>query len=268
MPIAIQEDMLTGSTILEKFRHAQALGVAGIEFWGTGLTAKVPEIALAMAETGIRAAAVNHGWQGNLLDPDPAERERALAHLRQSIVNAVDIGAAGVIFVPHFGAPVLPDLSPWMSSAELEAEMLHMHLRTLSDYAEALGVDLYVEPINRYETHLLNRLEQAARVTRRLNHPRVKIVADLFHMALEETDTAAAIHAHADCIGHVHLADHNRRLPGEGMIDFAAAAAALKAIGYTGWLAYECGSSSKSEPDDYRDRLPASLAYLRAAGLT
>ncbi len=268
MPIAIQEDMLTGSTMLEKFEHARALGAAGIEFWGAGLVETVPQIVEAMLATGVRAASVNHGRQSELLSPDPAERERALAQLRQSITCACDLGAAGVVFVPHFNAPILPDLSPWMTAAELEVELLYTHLRTLSDFADAMGVELYVEPINRYETHLLNRLEQAAAVTRRLKHPRVKIVADLFHMALEETDVAAAIRAHGDCIGHVHLADSNRRLPGAGTTDFAAAAAALKEIGYTGWAAYECGSSSRNDPAAFRDSLPASLDYLQKAGLT
>lgn len=264
MPIAIQETMLNGSTMLEKFQHARALGVAGIEFEGAGLTAKVPEIVEAMLETGVLAATVNHGAQGNLLDPDPAERDRALARLRQSVVNAVDIGAAGVVFVPHYGAPVLPDLSPLMSSAELEAEMLHMHLRTLSDYAEALGVNLYIAPVNRAETHLFNRLEQTGRVARRLNHQRVKIAADFYHMALEETDIAAAIEAEGKWIGHVHLADHDHGLPGEGATDFAAAAAALKAIGYSGWAAFACAG----DPAAYAERLPASLAYIRKMDLT
>ncbi len=268
MPIAIQEDLLTGSTMLEKFEHARALGIDGIEFWGAGLTAKVTQIAEAMVKTGIRAAAVNHGRQGELLSPDSAERERALALLRQSVMNACDLGAPGVVFVPHFSNPILPDLSPWMTAGELEVELLYTHLRTLEDFGEAMGINLYVEPINRYETHLLNRLEQAAAVTRRMNHPRVKIVADLFHMALEEADMAAAIRAHGDCIGHVHLADSNRRLPGEGMTDFAAAAAALADIGYGGWAAFECGSPGRNDPAAYRDRLPASLDYVRAAGLT
>lgn len=267
MQIAIQEDMLTGDSLLEKFEHARALGVDGIEFWGKGLTDKVPAIVAAMLETGVRAAAVNHGGgQGSLLDPLPAERDRALAALRQSIMNAVDIGAAGVIVVPHFGAPALPDLSPWLSAPELEAEMLHAHLRTLSDYAGAMGVDLYIEPINRYETHFLNRLEQAARVTRRVNHPNVKIVADLFHMALEEASIPAAIRDHADCIGHVHLADSNRRVPGHGATDFAAAAAMLNEIGYTGWAAFECGRPSNNNPADYHADFPASIAFLREAG--
>lgn len=267
MPIAIQEDMLTGDSLIEKFESAAALGVDGIEFWGAGLTEKVPEIVAAMQATGLRTAPVNHGGSlGRLLDPQPAERERALTYLRQSIMNACDIAAPGVIVVPHFGAPILPDLSPWMTAGELEFELMYTHLRTLEDYAEAMGVDLYIEPINRYETHLLNRLEQAGALARRMNHARVKIVADLFHMALEEADLAAAIRTHADCIGHVHLADSNRRLPGEGMTDFAAAASALQEIGYGGWASFECGRPTRNDPADFRDGLPASIAFVRAAG--
>ncbi len=268
MRVAIQEDMLTGNSLLEKFEHARDLGVDGIEFWGLGLTERVPEIVAAMRQTEIRAASVNQGRQSVLLSPSSVERDRALVELRQSIMNACDMGAAGVVFVPHFDQPSLPDLSPWMTAGQLEIELLFTHLRTLEDYADAMNVTLFVEPINRYETHLLNRLEQAAEVTRRLNHPRVKIVADLFHMALEEADLPAAIRAHADCIGHLHLADSNRRLPGEGMTNFAAAAAALDEIGFDGWAAFECGKPGSNDPAAYHDGLPASLAYLRRAGIT
>lgn len=264
MPIAIQENMLSGGSISEKFQHARALGFDGIELEGAGLTAKVPEIVDAMVETGVMAATVNHGAQGNLLDPDPAERERALALLRQSVVNAVDIGATGVVFVPHYGAHVLPDLSPWMSSAELEAEMLHMHLRTLSDYAEALGVSLYIAPLSRSETELFNRVEQVGRVTRRLNHHRVKIAADMYHMAREGEDIAAALEAEGSWIGHLRLANCDHGLPEPGANDFATAAAALKATGYDGWAVYACAGDAAA----YAERLPASLAYIREIGMT
>ena len=264
MPIAIQEDLLSGSSLLEKFYHAQSLGIAGIEFRADGLTEKVPQIVEAMLETGVVAAAVNQGTtQGDLLHPDPDERERALGNLRQSVMNAVDIGAAGVIFVPHFGAHGLPDLSPWMNAAELEAEMLHQHLRTLSDYADALGVDLYIEPVNRSETHLLNRLEQAARVARRIAHPRVKIAADLYHMMIEEDDLVAAFEANADCIGYIHLADKNRDIFVHEMSDFAPVAAAILSMNYTGWLAYLYSNRNAKNP-----ALPASFEALRKAGLS
>ncbi len=268
MPIAIQEDMLPGRTLLDKFETARRLGAPGIEFWGRGLSQKTPDIADAMARTGIAAASVNHGRQSRLLDPDPAERDRALAELRSSITCAADIGAKGVIFVPHFFGPILPDLSPYMTADQLQAELLYTHLRTLSDFADAMDVELYVEPVNRYETHFLNRLEQAAMITRKVNHPRVKIVADLFHMALDEEDIAGAIRANADAIGHVHLADSNRRLPGQGSTDFSSAASALAEIGYRGWAAFECGEPGDNgvRAEQYGRDLPASLSLLRAAG--
>jgi sugar phosphate isomerase/epimerase len=269
MKLAIQEDMLPGKTILEQFQHARTLGVDGIEFWGRGLTEKVPDIVEAVKDTGIVAASVNHGRQSRFLDPDPAERERALAELRRSMCDAVDIGAQGVIFVPHFGDPAMPDLTPFKSPMELEVEMLVWHLRTLEDYAYAIGTELYVEPVNRYETHFLNRLEQAAAIRRRIqDHPHVKIVADVFHMVMEEKDPAQAIRDFGKDIGHVHLADHNRRLPGQGITDFASLAAALREVGYEGWAAYECDQPGDNHrrAGQYMADLPASLAQVRQAG--
>lgn len=268
MKIAIQEDMLPGASLTEKFANAQRLGADGIEVWGRDIEANAEAIAEAMQASGLPVATINHGRQGSLLSPDPAERDVALAELRASICTAADLGAQGVIFVPHFGDHGLPDLSPWKTPYELQMELLNEHMRTLEDFAYALGVELYVEPINRYETRFLNRLEQAAELSRRRNHANVKIVADLFHMALDEADIAEAISAHGDQIGHVHLADSNRRLPGQGRTDFAAAAAALKAAGYDGWAAFECGSPSRNAANaaHYMQTLPDSIALLRAAG--
>lgn len=268
MQIAIQEDMLPGRSVQEKFDNAVALGVQGIEFWGRDVRFKVREIVEASMRTGVKAAAINHGRQGRFLDPHPLEREQALAQLRDSITCAQDIGAKGVIFVPHFFGPILPDLTPYKSAVELEAELLDKHLSTLEDFANAMEVELYVEPVNRYETHFLNRLEQAAMIARKRNHPRVKIVADLFHMALEEDDMAQAIRDHADCIGHVHLADHNRRLPGQGFMNFAPLGAALQSIGYDGWASYECGEPGDNQPraQAYMDALPDSLALVKSSG--
>lgn len=269
MRLAIQEDMLPGATLLDQYYLARDLGFEGIEVWGRGLTARVPEISAASAQAGLAVAAVNHGRQGDLLAPDRAERETALAELRQSIVNAVDLGAAGVIVVPHFGPPTLPDLTPYKSVAQLEFELLHNHLRTLSDYVYALGTNLYLEPVNRYQTEFLTTLADVVRVRRRIkDHPHVLIAADLFHMALEEADLYGALRDCAADIGYVHLADSNRRLPGQGLTDFAAAAAALRQGGYSGWASLECGQPGQNQPAarQYSRELPAALAWLRETG--
>lgn len=271
MKLAIQEDMLAGKTLLDKFATAQALGFQGIEFWGRGLPTRVPEIAEAIEKTGILAAAVNHGRQSRFIDADRAERERALAELRASVVSAVDIGAPAVLIVPHFGAPTVPDFTPYKSVIQLEYELLHNHLRTLSDYVYAIGVNLYIEPVNRYETHFLNTLADAVRARRKIkDHAHVKLTANLFHMALEETNIPQALRDAAKDIGHIHLADSNRRLPGQGLIDFAAIASALQDSQYDGWLTLECGQPGQNQEfaRQYTAELPTCLDYLRRAGFT
>jgi sugar phosphate isomerase/epimerase len=148
----------------------------------------------------------------------------------------------------------------------LERRLLAAQLQALAADVAAAGVKLFVEPVNRYETHLLVRLEDAASLVAPLNQPGLGIVADLFHMALDEPDIPAAIRAHAELIGHVHLADSNRRLPGQGRTDFAAALGVLAEIGYGGWLAFECGAPGDNAPQasEYLAELPASLQFLRS----
>jgi sugar phosphate isomerase/epimerase len=269
MKLSIQEDMLPGRTLLEKLENAKQLGIEGVEFWGHGLTERVPEIIAAIEQTGVLASSVCHGRQSRFLDPDSDERERALAELRRSLCDAVDIGAKGVTFIPHYDAPLLPDLTPFKSPIELEVELLVWHLRTLEDFAYAVGVELYIEPANRYMTHFINRLEQAAAIRHQIqDHPHVKIVADTFHMMLEESNPVQAIRDHGKDIGHIHLADSNRRLPGQGMIDFAAIAAALHEVGYDGWTVFECGTPTQNQPHakQYMADLPESIAMLRRSG--
>ncbi len=73
-----------------------------------------------------------------------------------------------------------------------------------------------------------------------LGTPNVKLLADLFHMNIEEADLAGAIRAAGAHVGHVHLADSNRRPAGCGHTDFAPVAAALREAGYGGYVSAEC----------------------------
>jgi len=153
-----------------------------------------------------------------------------------------------------------------MNPIELERALLSAQLPGLADHALACGVELWVEPVNRYETHLLVQLDDARSMIEPINAPSLKIVADLFHMALDEPDIPAAIKRNAMVIGHVHIADSNRRLPGDGRTDFAAALRALDEIEYSGWMAFECGDPGENRQNalEYMRDLPASLKYLRS----
>ncbi len=262
--VAVQEDMLPGPTLADRFEQAGDLDLGGIEFWSRTLPEQAAEIERLNGTAGVVAASVNHGRRSRFLDPDPEERERAMAELSEAIMLAGRIGAAGVVYVPHFFGPLLPDLSPYQTAVELERSLLSAQLEMLAAEAERAGVQLWVEPVNRYETHLLVRLEDAASLPAPQSHPHVGIVADLFHMALDEPDPPAAIRTHAAVIGHVHLADSNRRLPGQGTTDFDAALGALREVGYEGWMAFECGEPGDNQPraETYLRELPQSLAHL------
>lgn len=96
-----------------------------------------------------------------------------------------------------------------------------------------------VEPWNRYETYLINRMDQAIAFVDEVARPAVGVMADTFHMAIEETDIAAAIRRAGARLTHVHLADSNRAAPGYGHLDFAPVLAAIADIGYEGWISYE-----------------------------
>jgi sugar phosphate isomerase/epimerase len=113
-------------------------------------------------------------------------------------------------------------------------------LGELGRHAEREGVKILLEPLNRYEDHMVNRLEQAADLIREVDLDSVRIGIDSYHMNIEEPDPAAAILAAAPVIGHAQVSDSNRFQPGAGHLDWPTWLGALDAIGYDGYLAVEC----------------------------
>jgi len=113
----------------------------------------------------------------------------------------------------------------------------------LRDALQELGerasgeVSLLFEPLNRYETNLFNRLHEAAQVLPARGT--VKLLADLFHMNIEEGNIEAAFREVAGRVGHVHFADSNRRPVGLGHVDMPAVARVLHDIGYDGYVSAE-----------------------------
>ncbi|MGQ9523696.1 MAG: sugar phosphate isomerase/epimerase family protein [Armatimonadota bacterium] len=258
MKLACQEGMVPGSTLEEKLENLEKYGYDGIEFWGSNLWERVDEINKATAKFRVKASTICAGYGGCLLDAAKSERDRAAGDIKRLLSVAADIGAVGLIMVPIFGPPRIPDLSPYKSAVELEKELLLKLLDDIGAHAAKVGSIVLVEPLNRYETHLLRRLEDAVDICQRVGNPNVKIMADFFHMSIEEADIPASIRKAGEWIAHVHLADSNRLLPGFGHTDFRAGFAALKEVGFQNYMALECGI-----PGDPAVELPRCAEYLR-----
>ena len=230
--------MIPRETLAEKLDWLQAVGLDAVELHGGTLSLPAAEIAAAFAASPISVSAIE--GIPRLLSLDPVEREAAKRTIRERLELAGLLGAAGVLVVPQFGrAPALPDLSPWATGAELERNLLLAQLRELAPAARAGGVSLFLEPLNRYEAYIVNRLAQGVAIAEEAG-PEIGIMADFFHMGIEEADVAASIRAAGPRIVYVHVADSNRLQPGRGHLDFRPGFRALKEIGYDGYLAIEC----------------------------
>lgn len=256
---AVQEHLLPGRSTSERFEAAAGLGFQGVEVLSHRLTDRVPELAEAISRTGVAVAAVSRGRRAGYLSPLLTEREQAISELRQAMTDAVDLDAAHVIFVPGVGPSQMPDLTPYRAPVELDAEMYIWLLRTVSDLAYAIGVELDMLPLNHYETDFLNTVQQAVYFREKIrNHPHVKIAVNTYHLLLETHDPAAALRASGTHLGYVQLADSSGGLPGQGVLDFGSVASSLHEAGYTGWL-----TLAGRDMGDLR----AALDHVQAAGL-
>ena len=256
MRLAIREDMAPGQTVPEKLAWVERVGLDGMELHTATMEIPRDELAAIMADTPVKASAIE--GIPKLIDPDPAVRAAAKDEIRARLELAARLGAAGVLVVPQFGRrPALPDLAPSKTAAELETELFVAQLTELAPVARAAGVSLFQEPLNRYEAYLVNRLEQGVAFGERVG-PEIGVMADFFHMNIEEADIAASIRAAGSRVVYVHAADSNRVQPGKGHLDFRPGFAALKAIGYDGWIALECRITGP-----YDDAIRETAAYLR-----
>lgn len=240
MKIVCQEELVPGTALNEKIENLEKYGFDGIELWGGNLKERAKEINRVCNKSKVKPSTVCAGYRGCPLDSDNKERDLAYKDIKELLSIAKDIGATGLIFVPVFGKPKLPDLFPLKSAIDLEKELLVEQLKQIKDVAEKNKVYLLVEPLNRYETHLLNRLEQAVEICKKVNSKYIKIMADFFHMSIEEINMPESIEKAGEFIKHIHLADSTRLLPGYGHIDFKKGFDSLKRIGYKGYMALEC----------------------------
>jgi sugar phosphate isomerase/epimerase len=152
---------------------------------------------------------------------------------------------------------LVPGKSLGEKAVKLEKDLFVAILRELAPHAEAAKAMILVESLNRYETHLLRKQEDSLGISKRVGHASVAIMADFFHMSIEELDIPKAIRKCGKAIRHVHLADSTRMQPGTARTDFRAGFATLREAGFKGYMALECGILGDPE-----EALPECASFL------
>lgn len=247
--LAAQESTLHGATLMDKYQMALDCGFDGIELSGRGdgiFAGRAQELREARAAGVQMPSAVMH-TTSFLGDFDPVRYRDAVSQLKDLLTTIVEAGGLGVVSPNAFGAfsKKLPPFTPPRTDAESRDALLSA-LSQLGAHAASVGSMVFLEPLNRYEDYLINTLADAVSIVVEVNSAGVAVVADTYHMSIEEADCAESIKAAGHHIRHVQLGDSNRLEPGAGHYDWPATLDALETIGYGGWLAMECGLSGPS----------------------
>jgi D-psicose/D-tagatose/L-ribulose 3-epimerase len=171
----------------------------------------------------------------NPVSADPAVRKAAYEHMQRVVDSCATVGAS-ILCGPH---QVALGVFTGQGASDEEWNRSVEHLRKVAEYAQGAEVVLAEEVVNRFEIYHLNVLDQAIRFVDQVGHPNCRIHLDTFHAHIEEKDPAAAIRRAGRRIGHVHVSENDRGVPGSGSVAWDANFEALRDVGYDGWLVVE-----------------------------
>jgi len=167
----------------------------------------------------------------------PRQQKIAMAYFRALLDQAVVLGAKSIIG-PLYSAVGRADAVP-RNEYNKQWKTVVGHLKTLSNEAENAGVQICIEPLNRFETDFINTCDQVLKLVQDVGSPALKVMLDTFHMNIEEKNQAQAVRKAGKYLGHLHACGCDRGTPGSDHIDWPGIAKALKAIRYDGDIVIE-----------------------------
>lgn len=230
------------------FAKAAACGFDAVELFFGGpdevpvetIRGLCEQFGLGVAAVGSGAGMVKHGL--SLTDPSPEKRRGALDFILRMVEFGGRLGAPCILgsMQGRWGGEVTRDRA---------LEFFASALATIDKAAGEAGVPFIYEPLNRYETNLFNRLAPAAEFLIQHGLSNVVLLADLFHMNIEESDLPQAIRDAGAKVGHVHWADSNRQAMGKGHSDPASILDALRDVSYKGYYSAEIFTTGDPEAD-------------------
>lgn len=262
MKLGTQNQAFFPEAIGEKFRYIKELGFDGFEIDGKLLVDNVEEVKRAIEETGLPVATACGGYDGWIGDFSEEKRLKGLQEIKAILEALQEVGGKGIV-VPAAWGMFTYRLPPMESprSKDADREAVTRSLAFLEKVAKQTGTVVYLEPLNRYQDHMINTVADARSYIGDNDFKHVKVIADFYHMNIEEDNIAETLHNHRDVIEHIHLADNHRFQPGSGSLDFKTLFDGLKADGYPGYLTLECRVRGDNPEQQYR----SSVDYLKEA---
>lgn len=222
---------------LDLIDHAKALGFDLIEIPLMEID-KVDPVAikkrLQTVDLGV-ITSVACSETTDLTGEDEATRKAGVEYLKRCVKASADMGAtscSGVIY-SAIGRKIdaMPGERYWTHAAQ--------GLKAVARYAQDFGVTVGLEPVNRYETFLVNTVEQALHLREMIDEPNIGIHPDSYHMNIEETDFYSPTKLAAPYMCHYHLSESHRGVPGQGTVDWASIYRAFADTGYRGVVGME-----------------------------
>lgn len=225
--------------------RAQALGFTAMDIPVRRLDDRdVSETKAKLEDLGIQAVAVAAiGNQYDLTSQDGLVRRNAIHYIQKLVTNSHGIGAT--ILGGVFYAPIGKLVGRGPSEAELSRSA--EGLREVARFAQDHGVKLAMEPVSRYETYLINTVDQGLEMVERVGEPNVGLLLDTYHMNVEEKDFYRPIASAGERLFHCHACENDRGIPGTGLVHWDRVFQALRDISYQGVVSIESFVSSVPE---------------------
>lgn len=224
---------------LKSFSRAKEIGFDGVEVPIEDTSIGFEQVKRARKElerVGLECTCgTGLGKSENLIDEDKAVRERGKQHLKRAIGICSDLGShilSGVLYGAF-------QMSKGRGRTQEEWDLAVTLLREAAEFAEDKGVTLCIESVNRYETYFLNTAADTLRLARNIGRDNVKVHFDTYHMNIEEKEFYAPIVNSRGYLGHVHISENDRGIPGTGHLNWDQVFRALSEIDYKGWLVIE-----------------------------
>ncbi|MEM5470336.1 sugar phosphate isomerase/epimerase [Hoeflea sp. AS60] len=226
-------------------RDLKACGYDGVEIpIFEGEISHYQQLATMLDDLGLERTAVTAMGDPSMnLIGDAAARARGVDYMRDTLDKTRALGASLICGPMHSTLGHFSGVGP----TEEEFASSISSQRLIGEHAAGLGITVALEALNRFECYLVNTMDGLAAHLADIGHPNIRAMYDTFHANIEETDPIGALTRNTASVAHIHISENDRGVPGRGNIPWRETYAAIRDIGYDGWLTIE--SFGRGLPD-------------------